>query len=234
MEMLFEALDLQSLLWGVQALFYVVSGVVIILTFLQAKRTLLNPVNVEYQKRVIENLYNISNSLIDEFDYGSPEHWIKKNEYDEMFSLIRQHAAEALERGLSREDAFDIGTPLLPSILRFRALADRYRSDPFLPSGVRIKLVELLDERWNALTEASIEVGKLYATGLREGKYPMEGGVSVGGLHNRIVDKLYERGVGVSQIEERIHGIRSDISSYFEGFSPLKQPMPTAKDRPAG
>ncbi len=58
-----------------QIAFYVAAGVVAILTYLKAKRGLLNTVNTEYQKKVIERLGSIADELLEEFDPASERYW---------------------------------------------------------------------------------------------------------------------------------------------------------------
>jgi hypothetical protein len=43
-----------------------------------------------------------------------------------------------------------------------------------------------------------------------------------GWVHNNINQQLYDRGCGISQIEEAVHQIRLDIKTYLEKFNPLK------------
>ena len=61
----------------VQIAFYVVGAVVAILTYRAARRGLLNTVNTEYQKRVMDRLRRLSEDLYGEFDPSSEAYWPK-------------------------------------------------------------------------------------------------------------------------------------------------------------
>ncbi len=58
----------------VQIVFYSVGVVIALLTYQAAKRGLLNTVNTEYQKRVMDRLQKLSEDLYSEFDPSSPTH----------------------------------------------------------------------------------------------------------------------------------------------------------------
>ena len=57
-----------------QSLFYIIASTVAIMTYLKAKDGLLNSVNTEYQKKVMEKLTQLSEEIIDEFDFSSETH----------------------------------------------------------------------------------------------------------------------------------------------------------------
>src|SRR5579863_8950000 len=66
-----------DLLKFVQIGFYTIAAIVAILTYRAARRGLLNTVNTEYQKRVMDRLQRLSEDLYSEFDPSSPTHWSK-------------------------------------------------------------------------------------------------------------------------------------------------------------
>lgn len=57
-----------------QIAFYVVGAIVAIPTYRAARRGLLNTVNTEYQKRVMDRLHRLSEDLYSEFDESSDTH----------------------------------------------------------------------------------------------------------------------------------------------------------------
>ena len=59
----------------VQIAFYIVGAIVAILTYRAARRGLLNTVNTEYQKRVMDRLHKLSEDLYSEFDPSSETYW---------------------------------------------------------------------------------------------------------------------------------------------------------------
>jgi len=70
-------IGLQEVLTSVQILFFLVTGAVVILTYINARKSLLNPVHTAYQKLVINKLKELSEELYSEFEPESPKHWIK-------------------------------------------------------------------------------------------------------------------------------------------------------------
>lgn len=61
-------LGLQEVLWVVQILFYLVTGWIVVLTYRNARKTLLSPAHTEYHKNVITRLKELSEKLDSEFD----------------------------------------------------------------------------------------------------------------------------------------------------------------------
>ena len=57
--------------------FYFVGTIITIATFWKAKNGLLNTVNTEYQKRVMDRLKEISDRLYAEFDPDSRDYWAR-------------------------------------------------------------------------------------------------------------------------------------------------------------
>src|SRR5215208_7393949 len=68
-------IGLQEVLTSVQILFFLVTGAVVILTYINARKSLLNPVHTEHQKLVINKLKELSEELYSEFDPESPNYW---------------------------------------------------------------------------------------------------------------------------------------------------------------
>ena len=64
---------------AIQIAFWLVSGTVVVLTYLKARKSVLSTVNSEYQKRVMDRLQKLSEQLYEEFDMDSDEHWSKKD-----------------------------------------------------------------------------------------------------------------------------------------------------------
>ena len=72
-------IGLQEVLTSVQILFYLVTGTVVILTYNNARKSLLNPVHTAYQKLVINKLKELSEELYSEFEPESPKTLDKKS-----------------------------------------------------------------------------------------------------------------------------------------------------------
>lgn len=83
-------IGLQQVLSSVQIRFYLITGTVIILTYINAKKSLLNPVHAEYQKHVINKLKDLSEDLFSEFDPGSPNYWVGEHHNKELVEFSNE------------------------------------------------------------------------------------------------------------------------------------------------
>ena len=81
---------MDTLLKVVQIGFYITAASIGILTYLKAKNGLLNTVNTEYQKKVIDRLAELSTELLDEFDSSSDNYWLRENSVKEILDRIHE------------------------------------------------------------------------------------------------------------------------------------------------
>ena len=115
------------------------------------------------------------------------------------------------------------GIPVSKKEQKLQAFLSKVMSDPFIPSDIRSKILDLVEGRLNAMRSAHhIEIEK-YQEGLKSGMYwdTLDG--NDGWLHNKISRCLYKSGYGISDVESQVHKIRTDIQLYFEGFNPIKK-----------
>lgn len=97
------------------------------------------------------------------------------------------------------------------------------KSDPFIPREIRQKVVDLLEKRTQTMFVSFMEELEQYKEGLKAGKYWDNLDTNHHWFHNKILDRMYKNGCGVSQVEEAAHKIRDDIQQYFESFDPLRK-----------
>jgi hypothetical protein len=215
-------MELDTLFKSVQAGFYLVAGFVAVLTYLSAKNGLLNTVNTEYHKRVIDGLSSLSEELYNEFDMSTSQFWGKDKSTKELVDRINEQARLYRHELLTRPDGpHPIGVPVTKIEQRLISLLNKYKSDPFLPDPIRSAVVSLLEGRLNAIQDAHQEAAEYYIKTLSEGKQWDNLNENHGWLHNRINAQLYSSGFGISQVEERVHDIRLKIKRYFGSFNPL-------------
>jgi len=202
-----------------QIAFYVTLIVVTILTFLRAKKGLLSNVNTEYHKKVIERLAELSKTLLDEYDFDSPSHWSKRRMVDDAVEAINK---EFLRRKaeILREGKFQPGIRSNPDYERLSRLAQRVKSDPFIPSEIRDKIVDLVGTRADVILEAHLRQMHKYCDELAAGKYERSLEDSKAVVHNRVMAELRERGCGIDEIEKEVHKLRLAIQKYFREFYP--------------
>lgn len=210
--------NLDQLLKIIQSLFYIIAAIIAVLTYMKAKNGLLNTINTEYHKRVIERLAAVSEELFSEFDSGSETHWVNNNSAKELVERIHDHLGPK-ESVVGSDPGGPI--PVTEEVNRLQRQVDRYQSDPFLPRVVRQRVVDFLKERLECTIGVHREVADDYINGLCSGKYWDTQEENHHWVHNAIVTRLYDRGCGVSQNEEEVHAIRMEIQKYFEKFNPL-------------
>ena len=205
-----------------QVVFYLTAAIVAVLTFIKAKNGLLNSVNTEYQKRVMDRLSLLSDELYSEFDSDSKNYWAKDNPIKEVLDKFHKEIKEHKYEIIMEKKLF-VGTPSPETLRKQDAYLDKLKSDPFIPKEIRTEIVKNLDIRSKTMFNAYMEVMEEYRNGLKEGKYWDTLDTNFAWIHNHINDKMYENGVGISQLEEKIHEIRLAIQSYLESFDPIKK-----------
>jgi hypothetical protein len=199
-----------------QIIFYAVAGTVAILTYIAARRTLLNTVNTEYQKRVMDRLQKLGEDLYDEFNDQSPNFWVK--------NLPTQHLVEHAngEFAVYGQNGCKLcSTPVTSDLARLSKLLKGVVSDPFIPDAIREPTIDFLENRHAVLSEVYIDVTHEYYGALVEGtRKPIENPVLANKIHNDLIEEINKRGCGFHQVEKDIHAIRSQIQDYFESFNP--------------
>lgn len=204
----------------VQIAFYAIGAIVAILTYRAAKRGLLNTVNTEYQKRVMDRLQKLSEDLYSEFDPSSSMYWASRRpvhdgirEINEVFQNNRDEILAARK--------FYYGTPYTEDMKRLERLLAPAVSDPFIPDTIRAVAVDLLRNRLDVLHGIYNREFEKYADNLAKGKQsPLTELDDVNKIHNKIVEQMNMQGCGVSQIEKEVHEIRRLIQDYFDSFNP--------------
>ncbi len=203
-----------------QIAFFTVGIVISILTYLKARRGLLNTVNTEYQKRVMDRLKEISDKLYAEFDADSDEHWTKNSsvaaEIEKINETFLRNKDEVHECGY-----WPFGVPVMANISRLRTILGPLESDPFVPKVIRDEVVTFLRDRLHVMSSIYYDAFEKYSTKLAKGKQePIADLDGRNKIHNDVVKKLNEQGCGLSEIESEVHAIRKKIQGYFESFFP--------------
>jgi CRP-like cAMP-binding protein len=95
--------------------------IVAILTYLAAKRGLLNTVNTEYQKRVMDRLQKLSEELYSEFDPSSEAYWANVHAVHEGIEEIND-VFERHREGILAARKYNYGAPVTKDVERLRRL----------------------------------------------------------------------------------------------------------------
>ena len=218
--MTYSNLTLDQVLTIVQIIFYTIGTAVAILTYMSAKRGLLNTVNTEYQKRVMDRLKELSDELASEFNPDSPNYWGKEQSTIEAVNEINKtfikNKKEILKMG-----EYPFGIPVTKDADRLERIIQNIKTDPFLPRSIRNTVVKFFEKRMDALMEIHLSVLGDYIDGLVKGKYTKNMNDNCYWVHNRVIDKLRESGYGISQVEEEVDKMRLAIQEYFQSYDPL-------------
>jgi tetrahydromethanopterin S-methyltransferase subunit B len=207
----------------IQITFYTIGTIIAILTYLAAKRGLLNTVNTEYQKRVMDRLHKLSEDLYSEFDPSSPMYWANIRPVHNAIQQINE-VFENNKDEILTERKFYYGTPYTKDVKRLQHLLDPVVSDPFIPDNIRTAVIDLLKTRLHVLHGIYICEFEKYTDNLAKGKHsPLTELDDVNNIHNKIVKKQKMQGCGVAQIEEEVHEIRGLIQDYFSSFNPHRR-----------
>ncbi|MBE7653995.1 hypothetical protein [Tenacibaculum finnmarkense] len=215
-------MNLESILKITQIIFYLVAGTIAILTYLKAKRSFLNSVNTEYQKKALQKVEDISEFLISEFDKNSENYWAKAHWKERSPAQIMLKQFIENKEEFLKYDEWMGGTPSNPQIEKLNNWVNKIKSDPFVPKVIRKIVVDNLENRVNLARQ--IEEEELRGFGNKlvtdKGKSNLENLSST--IHNKINSRQYKEGIGISQIEEKVHNIRIQIQDYYEKYDPLK------------
>lgn len=214
-------MDLDSIAKIFQIFFYAGGLVIGFLTYRRAKTTILNTVNTEYHKKVIERLADVSEELYKEFDEASDEAWWKDDDVGEVLDRMHERVLPHKEKILATNEIYG-GIPISRKQQKLSAMIGKYKSDPFLPEAVRSKVLDFLEKRESAMGEAYYTVLEQYNEGLAQGKYWSSLETNKHWVSNQILDLLRVEGLGISEVEAKVHEIRHEVQKYFHRFSPIQ------------
>ncbi|MFY0678552.1 MAG: hypothetical protein JXR18_14840 [Neptuniibacter sp.] len=201
--------------------FYITASIIAVLTFIKAKNGLLNSVNTEYQKKVMERLSQLSDEIWAEFDFSSESHWSKNKALDEVLDQIHDHAIQNKHEIITGKAGFP-GVPLPKKQMEMMASLERIKSDPFIPPKIRDKLVGILDKRISSTFEAYHTVVKDYQEDLCKGKLWDSFDHNKSIISNKVLSVMIKNGVGIAELQDAAHEVRLEIQKYYESFNPIK------------
>jgi len=216
-------LSLESAQKMAQILFYFVVATIAVFTFLKAKNGLLNSVNTEYQKKVIERLLELSIDFREHFDTKSPHYWAN----DRSITRLVDDVNNAFLDGpyLEYDEEYPYGYSRTAMSERIQYLLGKVKADPLIPSQIRNGIFETLDHITfvrEAVHHAAVDEyyehikqgGELYKTDGTDFEYQK--------FHNKIIQRLADNECGISEMEHRIIYINEIIQVYLESFDPVK------------
>ncbi len=212
-------MELDSLTKIAQIIFY--SGGLLLgaLTYRRAKSTILNTVNTEYHKKVIEHLAELSESLYLEFDFSSAALWYRQNDFVQVVDKLHEEIADRKDEIIAKGQV-DAGIMASPKMIQISTLSKKYKSDPFLPDPIRNKLVSLFEKRDKAMSQAYLSVMLEYMSELAKGRHWDTLDTNKHWLQEKVEERLEKGGAGFKDVNEAVNEIRLEIHRYFKQFSP--------------
>ena len=199
------------------------------LTFRNVNKTLLSPVNTEYQKRVFDSLSEVSKWLFAELKAGNRNYWLDNPPMGYIWEQMR----EQFKNNRNSVEKFGIEPSDINMSSEFKQLekiADEMRYNPFLPKDLRESIVGYLDKRVQASFDAmecsfnafmeNLEGTKDYPKILNEEFFELTLNID---LENFYVDKISELGFSADDIEVRNKEFLTMIVEYLESFDPRKK-----------
>lgn len=192
------------------------------MTYISARKGLLNTVNTEYYKKVIENIYKISDELYADCDVFENNPESQSASIDEFIKRLNEYARQHRHEILTAvPDKLPLMAPMTKLQVRLVKLERKFDSDPFLPEPIRSSVVSYLKHRSNALHEVHWDAAKEYLEQLAKDSDWGDLDRKSGGFHNSINSKYYDAGIGQSQVEDKVNKLRLEIQHYFAKYDPL-------------
>lgn len=218
-------INLKDITAIVQICFYIIGATIAILTYRSAKRGLLNTVNTEYQKRVMDHLETLSESLHEEFNFGRKEN--RKDQYDyynsveEHIKLILDSFENHLEKNNPR-DTFKFKQLTFPRIFEeLIELAVQVESDPFLPDHISKYVTKYYVKNRTINLRMVMREETQYLVSILRSQNEINRDRLL--LYAKQSMKLHLEGTGYgfSQNKKHVMLIRTMIKEHLKSFNPL-------------
>lgn len=195
----------------VQICFYIVGATIAILTYRSAKRGLLNTVNTEYHKKVIEHLEKLSETLYSELETRD------KHFSDIYLDSLRRDVEIILEQyHLSGELSCQFG--LSEAEASFMDLQNKIRSDPFIPDHIVEHIDKYLNDRTRVMVMNRVEISH----DLKEyHKLDKLNKISADDVRYNAWRKMEKTDYSQEGVQLEIYKIRMMIKDYLKSFNPL-------------
>src|SRR5271157_5056036 len=111
-------------------------------------------------------------------------------------------------------------------------MLDPIKSDPFIPHHIRDMVSELIATRFETYLEISREIIDDYQERLALCKHePYKGSADTAAMHNKMNKMFYDRGCGISQIQEEVHEIRRGDPAILRVVRPSLRNRPETTSR---
>jgi len=207
----------------VQIAFYIIGATIAILTYRSAKRGLLNTVNTEYHKRVIDHLEKLSETLYSEFDPDS-DSYIARSFNINRIARERLEVHNQIHGGKYPQDLILHRVELTELESKLYKLIKELKSSPFLPDHIVNYTVEYLTGRVKSINDIKMKYyfEILHKEMKKDGIIPPEGiNHLVYWFEQSVRYGINKSEYGEEEVEMEVHKIRTMIKDYLKSFNPL-------------
>ncbi|MFB8426817.1 hypothetical protein ACFC4S_33190 [Priestia megaterium] len=219
-----KSLSLKDIVALVQICFYIIGTSIAILTYRSAKKGLLNTVNTEYQKRVMDHLHELSETLYTEYNYERDSK--ESNKYDFSYRIepiarrILEQYKKHIKDGNDPKEFRRRGAILPAGVVNLNKFQQKIQSDPFIPDHITQYVINYIYERFIVTRDIIIEELHEFENSLKnqEHKGYQELPVSV---DRNVSRRLAQNGFSRDRIRGEVHNIRMMIKEYLKSFNPL-------------
>lgn len=202
-----------------QICFYIIISIITVATYISAKDTLLNTVNTEYKKLVMERLKELSHELLSEFDFNSNS-FLAKNL--SILSIIENCISQcSYNQELIRTGNYTVSIPWGEDAKRLLSLATQVKSDPFIPKKLRDQLHSFFEKRCEKLVNTREEVIREYLDKFAKGECQIDQ-LDKYQIANDINARLQKSNADITKADEEAQNLRLKIKTYLESFDPIK------------
>ena len=215
-------MDLELVKGIVQVAFWIGALILAFLTYLNAKKTLLSPVNTEYQKRVFDSLTQLSERLFSELKIGAQDglryQRPMKEALVEICNKWEENKKSVEEFGLDL-----IEFPVSSDWFKFEKLADEVRFDLCVPVELKSTILSHLKERADASCYAhGFAVTEFVKQVNAEKSYHELSVDNFVDIENFYIEGMESAGMGGEEIYRKNQELMKEFILYIQSFDPSK------------
>lgn len=203
-----------------QTLFYMVTIAVAILTYINAKKSILSPVNTEYQKRIFDRLAEVTSFLCSEFQMGSSEYYLYQLPMEETLKEITDEY-ERIKNDIEDKNDFHVTDyPVNPEWIKFRKKYDEVQFDPYIPEKLKTPILEYLNKRAESSSIAHNQAVSNFIRDANEESCAYVIKEDSWRLHNYFLEALEQQKCDTETLEPEVNKIKENFQEYMQSFQP--------------
>ncbi|PES94726.1 hypothetical protein CN510_16910 [Priestia megaterium] len=208
----------------VQIGFYIIGATLAILTYKSAKRGLLNTVNTEYQKRVMDHLHELSETLYAELKYKPDSKESSKYDFSYDIQPIAKRMLEQykthVKDGNDPKKFTSRGSLLPVGVIRLNKFKEKIQSDPFIPDHIAQYVIDYTYKRFVVSRDIIIEELREFENSLKNQEHKDYQSLPFS-VSKNVSRRIAQNGFSHGRIREEVHKIRMMIKDYLKSFNPL-------------